>query len=113
MLGIEYGKPLPFFAKRGKVSIRTYLRMSVTVGVASSVANDVTMRTGTASAVGARCHNENDVTMTIAGLWRYGDWRHVATGCTALVLFIFPSSCSHNFLSSPTYGETNQETNKP
>jgi len=43
------------------------------------------MRTGTASAVGARRHNENDVTMTIAGLWRYGDWRHVATGCTALV----------------------------
>jgi len=25
--------------------------------------------------------------MTIAGLWRYGDWRHVATGCTALVPF--------------------------
>jgi len=23
--------------------------------------------------------------MTIAGLWRYGNWRHVATGCTALV----------------------------
>jgi len=23
--------------------------------------------------------------MTIAGLWRYGDWRHVATGCTAQV----------------------------
>jgi len=21
----------------------------------------------------------------IAGLWRYGDWRHLATGCTALV----------------------------
>jgi len=41
------------------------------------------MRTGAASA--ARCHNENDVTMTIAGIWRYGDWRHVATGCTALV----------------------------
>jgi len=34
-----------------------------------------------------RRYNENDVTMTIAGLWRYGDWRHVATGCTALVLF--------------------------
>jgi len=34
-----------------------------------------------------RRHNENDVTMTITGLclWRYGDWRHVATGCTALV----------------------------
>ena len=24
--------------------------------------------------------------MTIAGLWRYGDWRHVATGCSALVV---------------------------
>jgi len=45
------------------------------------------MRTGAASAVGARRHNENDVTMTIAGLWRYGDWRHVATGCTPLVLY--------------------------
>jgi len=45
------------------------------------------MSTGAASAVGARRHNEDDVTMTIAGLWRYGDWRHVATGCTALVTF--------------------------
>ena len=43
------------------------------------------MRTGAASVVGARRHSENDVTMKIAGLWRYGDWRHVATGCTALV----------------------------
>jgi len=46
------------------------------------------MRTGAASAasaVVARRHNENDVTMTIAGLWRFDDWRHVATGCTALV----------------------------
>jgi len=75
------------------------VRTSVTVGVASSVANDrhnendVIMRTGAASSVGARrhdeddvimrmgsasavCarrHNENDVTVTIAGLWRYGD----------------------------------------
>jgi len=32
-----------------------------------------------------RRHNENDVTMIIAGLWRYGDWRHVATGYTAVV----------------------------
>jgi len=32
-------------------------------------------------------HNENDVTMTIAGLCRYGDWRHVAaTGSNALTL---------------------------
>jgi len=23
--------------------------------------------------------------MTIAGLWRYGNWRHVATGCTVVV----------------------------
>jgi len=23
--------------------------------------------------------------MIMAGLWRYGDWRHVATGCTVLV----------------------------
>jgi len=29
--------------------------------------------------------------MTIAGLWRYGDWRHVTTGCTALVLYIYSS----------------------
>jgi len=52
---------------------------------AARVANDVITRTGAASTVGARRHNENDVTMTIAGLWRYGDWRHVATGCTALI----------------------------
>jgi len=27
--------------------------------------------------------------MIIAGLWKYGDWRHVATGCNyALVSFI-------------------------
>ena len=67
------------------------------MGVASSVANDghnendAITRTGAASAanaVGARRHNENDVTMTIAGLRRYGDWRHVATGCTAQVLVI-------------------------
>ena len=48
---------------------------SVTVGVASSVANDVIMRRGAASAVGASCHNENAVIVIIAGLWRYGDWR--------------------------------------
>jgi len=46
------------------------------------------MRNGaasTTSAVGARCHNENGITTTIAGLWRYGD-SGVSTGCTALVL---------------------------
>jgi len=49
-----------------------------------------TVRTGAASAasaVGARRHNENDVTTTVAGLWRYGDYRHVATGCSAVVIF--------------------------
>jgi len=25
--------------------------------------------------------------MTIAGLWRHGDWRHVATGCNALLKY--------------------------
>jgi len=50
------------------------------------------MRTGVASAAsavgaryGARRHNENDVTVTIAGLWRYGNWRHVTTGCSTLL----------------------------
>jgi len=27
--------------------------------------------------------------MTVAGLRRYGDWRHVATGCTALVIITY------------------------
>jgi len=52
------------------VSVRT----PVTVGVASSVANRVTITTGAVSAVGAsygaRHHNDNDVTMTTAGLWK-------------------------------------------
>jgi len=36
-------------------------------------------------------HNENGgcETMTIAGLWRYGDWRHVATVCTAVAIIIY------------------------
>ena len=58
------------------------------VGARRHNENDVIRRTGAAnaaSAVGAKRHNENDVAMTIAGLWRYGDWRHVATGCTAVV----------------------------
>jgi len=44
--------------------------------MASSVANDVIMRMVAAS---ARRHNENDIAMTTADLWRYGDWRHVET----------------------------------
>jgi len=31
------------------------------------------MRTGAASAVGERRHNENDVTMTVAGSWAHGN----------------------------------------
>jgi len=68
-----------------------YVCSSVTLGVASSVANDVIIRTGAASAEREWRHNENDVIMIIAGLWRYGDWRHVATGCKALV------TCSKSF----------------
>jgi len=64
----------------GKVSVRS----SVTMGVASSVANDVIMLNGGCER--HRCdtrewhHNENDIIMIIASLWRYGDWRHVAMG---------------------------------
>ena len=43
---------------------RTYCS-SIMLGMASSVANEVIM--------------------IIAGLWRYGDWRHVATCCNAVV----------------------------
>jgi len=40
-------------------------------------------------------HNQNDVTMIIAGLvadstgWRYDDWQHVTTGCNTLVITVF------------------------
>ena len=44
-----------------------------------------------------RRHNENDVTMTIAGLWRYGNWRHVASGCTTLVIIIITPTPTVNF----------------
>jgi len=29
---------------------------------------------GMGAAISARRHNENDVTVAIAGLWRYGGW---------------------------------------
>ena len=45
--------------------------MSVTLGVARSVANDVIMRIACFVAAGT-CR-------------RYNDWRHVVTGCNALV----------------------------
>ena len=45
--------------------------LSVTLGMASSVANDVTMRIARLVADGTGR--------------RYGDWRHVATDCNALV----------------------------
>jgi len=63
------------------------------VGARRHNKNDVIMGTGdasAASAVGATRHNENDVTMTIAGLpmeiWRLATY--LATGCTALKLFV-------------------------
>jgi len=61
-------RPTKAVRSQGVRSVRT----SVTLGVASSVANDVMI------------HDENDVIMIIAGLWRYVDWRHVATGCSDL-----------------------------
>jgi len=82
------------YIKRGKVSVFTYVRNGGRGQLSSEWRqneNDVIMRTGAASAasaVSARRHNENDVTMTIAGLWRYGDWRHVATGGTTVVNFV-------------------------
>jgi len=78
------------YIKRDRVSV-TYVRNGGRAQLSSEWRhneNDVIMRTGAASAAstaGARRHNENDVTMIIAGLSRYGDWRHLATGCTALV----------------------------
>jgi len=39
----------------------------------------------TATGLRARRHNQNHVIMIIGGLWRYSDWRHVATGCNAVV----------------------------
>jgi len=77
-------------------NVRTYVRNGGRGQLSSEWRyneNDVIMRTGAASAasaVGARRHNENDVTMIIAGR-RYGDWRHVATGCIALVCY----ECGH------------------
>jgi len=70
-----------------------YVRSSVMLGVASSISNDVIMRIAglVAGCEGRRReprewhHNENDVTV-ITAVRRYGDWRHVATGCNALVL---------------------------
>ena len=75
--------------KRGKVSVRTYVRNGGRGQLSSRCRHDqsdVIMRTGAASATGARRHNENDVTMTKAGLRRYGDWQHVATGCSSDII---------------------------
>jgi len=33
--------------------------------------------------------------MIIGGLWRYGDWRHVATGCNALAIINSVASGTH------------------
>jgi len=39
--------------------------------------------------------------MIIAGLWRHGDWRHVATGCNALVTYN-AATATHNVLNVQT-----------
>jgi len=69
------------------------------------------MRTGAtsaASAVGVRRHNENDVTMTTAGLWRYGNWRHVATGCT----LVYSKNNHSAFLSRKKHSRPYTSTRK-
>jgi len=63
---------LGLYIKHGKVSVR-YVYVT-------DVRND-----GRGQLSSEWRHNENDVTAAIAGLWRYGDWRHMATGCTAIV----------------------------
>jgi len=44
--------------------------------------------------------------MIIAGLWRYGNWRHVATGCSALVQSIYTAvaPASHAQITSKYNG---------
>ena len=44
MLNTLFIFKISLYIKRGKVSVGTYVRTSVTVSVASLVANDVTMR---------------------------------------------------------------------
>ena len=79
------------YIKRGKMSV-TYIHNDGHGQLRNEWRhneNDVIMRTGAASAV---CethewrHNENDIIMTIAGLWRRGDWWHVAMDCITLVI---------------------------
>ena len=43
-LSSSYSSVASLYIKRGKVSVRTYVRSSVTLGVDSSVANDVAVR---------------------------------------------------------------------
>jgi len=59
------------YIKRGKVSVRTYVRNAGRGQLSSEWRN-----------------NDNDVTLIIAGR-RYGDWRHAAMGCNALVQLIW------------------------
>ena len=63
-----------------------FVRSSVTLGVTSSVANDVIMRIA-----GSRVANAVGAKMRMTSQWRYGDWRHVATGCNALFITILLS----------------------
>ena len=55
------------YIKCGKVSVRTYIHHAGRRQLSSEWR-----------------HNENDIIMTIAGLWRYGEWRHAAMGCNVL-----------------------------
>jgi len=72
------------YIKRGKVSVRTYVTYVRNAGSGQFSSewrhneNDVIMRTGATSAVGARRHNENDVIIRTGAV--KGDmWRRVAS----------------------------------
>ena len=92
------------YIKRGKVSARTYVRPYVRHAGRGQLSSKWRHNeNGAASAVGARCDNESDVLMIIAGLWKYGDWRHVVTGCNALVFLrstVYSATANYNFWKS-------------
>jgi len=103
--GLQWkGEPtVSLYIKRGKVSVRTYIRPYVRTLVHTYVRSYV-HNAGRGQLSSEWRHNKNswlsrrlrygtgrmnDIIMRMtsqwADLWRYGDWRHVATGCDALV----------------------------
>ena len=77
------------YIKRGKVSVRTYVRTYV-----SYVRN-----AGRGQLSSEWRHNENSSLMDIA----YGDWRQVATGCNALVYLIIFRQWKRSYCFHPVF----------